>query len=691
MKQKRFLVYLPAFCLLALALRAQGHELKLGSASGEFNTNVNIPLTLSTTGQVQGLVAVFDWNSANGTGVAFNLGAFLATAADTVVTDVAAGHMVLGAVFDSNPNDPGSPEILGPGTDIPLGTAVIRCGSGPTPSTTPIVFRDGTYGISGGPRLDNIIVIGGLSFGAQEGLALINGEFRCIARPDRLTLGSGGNPTDGSGNCGTVQVLMSNNGPVEGFVTAVCHPAGLALDSIALGPAASAADFFSAEGSPGNLVGTFGVVMDLIDPQPSPPVIAPGSNQHIATYRYCCRSLPAPTSPPACHTLRFCDNQIGSPPKENLIVVGGRSISAPSLELVDTGAQFCCNPARRPAENTPELCSDGIDNDGDGLTDCDDPDCCRFRDICPPGEAACPAIVQSFLCGGRNLSQDSNKNGIPDVTGSRGSAVEVCFYVVTPEDHQPGHAQFDHIQGFSMAVQYCCDIRAVENLDIRGTILEALGAEFVSIQVDNNPNDGDGCELIIGVLIDALPPFDGGTIPPSPDPQRVGCVIFNISEEAKCDSKCPIEFVDGLNGRGRIPIKNLMSLENHSFGPALMPCEVCVKEQERFFRGDCNFSLMGSMAVDIADAAAVISFLFLPGSWQFQPGCLDACDCNDDGRVDLADAICILQYLFQGGRTPPAPGPGFDPNTGKELPPGPDLTEDKLDCVLGRDCVLVPH
>jgi hypothetical protein len=122
-----------------------------------------------------------------------------------------------------------------------------------------------------------------------------------------------------------------------------------------------------------------------------------------------------------------------------------------------------------------------------------------------------------------------------------------------------------------------------------------------------------------------------------------------------------------------------------------MPCEVCVVEQERFFRGDCNFSLMGNMAVDIADAAAVVSFLFLPGSWNFQPACLDACDCNDDGRVDLADTVCILQYLFQFGRFPPAPGSGLDPATGGSTPPGPDPTDDKLDCVAGRDCILRPH
>lgn len=58
-----------------------------------------------------------------------------------------------------------------------------------------------------------------------------------------------------------------------------------------------------------------------------------------------------------------------------------------------------------------------------------------------------------------------------------------------------------------------------------------------------------------------------------------------------------------------------------------------------------------------------MSFLFLPGSWNFQPVCLDACDCNDHGRVVLADTVCILLFLFQFGRFPPTPGQGVGPTT----------------------------
>lgn len=245
-----------------------------------------------------------------------------------------------------------------------------------------------------------------------------------------------------------------------------------------------------------------------------------------------------------------------------------------------------------------------------------------------------------------------------------------------------------------MALTFCCDlVSAQEAFDIKGTILEALGAEFVSIQADNDPEDGDGCELVIAVLIDALPPFDGRTISPSPDFERLGCVKFDVTDDpVNCGKCCLIRFTNGVNGRGKVPIKNLVSVENTSRGAFTLNCELCIVGKEKFFRGDCNFSRGGSMSVDIADAAAVVSFLFLPGTWKFQPPCLDACDCNDDGRIDLADAVCILQFLFLEGRFPPAPGPGIqgtdnpNPNMVAPSPPGVDPTEDKLDCKAGNSC-----
>jgi hypothetical protein len=257
----------------------------------------------------------------------------------------------------------------------------------------------------------------------------------------------------------------------------------------------------------------------------------------------------------------------------------------------------------------------------------------------------------------------------------------------------------DQVQGFSMAISHCCELSAVEELDTSNTILEAVGTEFVSVRADSDPDDGDGCETVVGVLVDALPPFDGATIPPLADFQKVGTLCFDVTDDMDaCGTVCPLEFKDGLNGPGKVPVKNLISVDNNSKGVVVFSCEVKLIGPEVFHRGDCNSSNMGSMSVDIADAAAVVNFLFLTGDWKFQPTCLDACDCNDDGRIDLADAICVLQFYLQNGDFPPAPGPGLAMNddgtlqtnedgSPVEIPPGLDATDtDKLDCKSGATC-----
>ncbi len=76
-----------------------------------------------------------------------------------------------------------------------------------------------------------------------------------------------------------------------------------------------------------------------------------------------------------------------------------------------------------------------------------------------------------------------------------------------------------------------------------------------------------------------------------------------------------------------------------------------------FERGDCN----GDGGFNIADAIALLSFLFTPGGPP--PSCSDSCDANDDGALDIGDAIEILNVLFGGSAVlpPPFAGCGEDP------------------------------
>ncbi len=668
MRRSWFWGLVPAVCLLAFPVFAADYELKLGAKAAKVGAETEVPLTMSATGQVQGLVAAFDWDSAVATGVDL-VPAEAISSADVVVTRVEAGYMVLGVVID---NDGQGPNFIPPGGDILLATVKIRCEG--AEASTALTFKDAAYAtVDGGPLLENIVVVGGLSIGVQEGLALTPGQIDCVPGFNRFYIDSATATSD----TGRARVLMENLRPVEGYVTAVCHPAAdLTLSAVEVGAAAVAqgADFFAADVFPDG--GTLGVVIDLVEPYTN-NVIPPGEANEIAVYRYGCVSVPEQEDKVI--PLTFCNNVLGSPLKENVMVVGGLSVD-PALE----DGTFTC---KRKPPVLKEDCFNGIDDDGDGLVDFDDPDCFPFR----PAE-------QSFLCGTRSVSQLGDPSAT--IEASLGSETEVCFYILNPEDWAVGQIpQFDHIQGFSMALTYCCDVEVVEeSLDISGTILEAIGAEYVMAQADNDPADGDGCQLIIGVLVDALPPFDMATIPPLDKVQRMGCVKFRVKAEAECGVCCPIKFENGVNARGKVPINNLIAVENYSRPPKfLYDCEICTVERERFYRGDCNFSgdsdpALASLAVDIADAAAVVSYLFAPGPYKFNPPCLDACDCNDDGRIDLADTVCILRYLFQLGAFPPDPGPGWretgrpNPDNVEPAGPGEDPTYDLLDCAAGNQC-----
>jgi hypothetical protein len=238
-----------------------------------------------------------------------------------------------------------------------------------------------------------------------------------------------------------------------------------------------------------------------------------------------------------------------------------------------------------------------------------------------------------------------------------------------------------------MAICYPCDLTAKEGtFDITGTIVESVGAEYVNHHADNDPADGDACELIIGILVDAAPPFDGATLPPTDTYLKIGCIDMEVAANSAICGKClPISFCDGADGRGKVPVRNLISVDNQSRSPLLVSCDVCVGGDKPFHRGDCNYSNVGSFSVDIADAAAAVSYLFYSGDKKYEAPCLDACDSNDDGRVDLADVLHILKFLFQFGAFPPAPGPGFD-DVGGDVAPGSDPTPDELTCGVGSSC-----
>ena len=611
--------------LLVRSTTAGGHGLAL-SAGGTGDPSAD--LVLQGASEVQGLVAAFDWDGTKLTGLDLPAGQVLAEA-DLVIRRIESSYMVLGVVMD---NDGLGGEIIPAGTHV-LARAMFRCAVPQgQDSVVDLVFKDGIYGTSElGPRLVNLLTVGGQTISRQEGLVLVDGRITCSGAP----------PAPGSlrirdavasaiTGCAAADVVLDTASPVEGFIVAIAHdPAAISLSEISIAgtvTATSGADFIEPRILPDG--GILEVIMDL-EPPFSGNTIPAGNGQVIARFVYCCKQEPPAGGPDRVTALRFVDGVLGDPPLENTLVVGGRQV--------------------KPADLIPGTFT------------------CRAKDIENPLEFRCGSEV------------DPVSGGLLPIIAWPGSTARVSFFYRSMPKGTPGDTGEDQIQGLSMSI--CYDPRFVRcregSFDIGGTITEAMAAEFVNHNCENTLEDGDAGELVVGILVDALPPFDGHTLPPTRDLLKIGSVEFAVAPEAPCDRCNDVTFCDGADGRGSVPIRNLISVNNQSVRPAFYDCAICVAATPVFQRGDCNSSRGGALAVDIADPVAMVNAIFLPKDSQYRPSCLDACDANDDGRVDLADAVFVLRYLFRDGKPPPAPGPNA---------PGPDPTEDRLDCAAESVC-----
>jgi len=698
--------------VFALAAMAGADEFQLGSGSGKPGSESNpatlipIPVKLVCTDQVQGVQAVVEWD--NSLVPAGQLRAVDITwsadftGADQEVKRVGLntaedkGFFLLGSVLDTNGT---GKQFVDPGTyTVATVRFVWELGAETLPGSfvsqdIPLNFIDAKYSaadVVGAPTLDNIVVVGGLSF--TPTWVTPAGVITLLPPPPgTLTIE---NTTGFYGDTVAVKVLLDCGSAVQGFQTSIQHQAGLTLEDIVLGTAAAAADFTDVQIYLDG--GTFGVVMDLYAPYTG-ATIAAGMASEIAVYQYSTPPIDSVTECPAgrpanTFDLTFADNVYGSPLIENLLVIVGLSK----------------NP-------------DQVDG--------------KLSLSTKPGACFIPAeIDRAFAVGGCDLVDDpaSNDKDIhkpSEINVTRGTTAlpgkfQVGLYYRWPPvayENDEGENNLEHIQGLSMALQFDTDcILCDGTYSLAGTITETVGAEFVNILCENvkdtdagsdNLDGKDPGELIVGILVDALPPFDGRDLPPTQDYLKLVCVDFHVANPTGACDTCndvllhfpeyPLggDVKDPVTGIETPVIRNLVSIrKRYCTDPAdATTCEtlqeswkpkqlidgwVHILKEPTFVRGDCNWSEYvlddehTQFAVDISDAAAVISYLFLTGTWQVLPKCLDACDANDDGRVDLADAVYILRYLFKFGTKPPMPFPD----------PGIDTTSDRLDCDAGTVC-----
>ena len=529
-----------------------------------------------------------------------------AALAELIVPETLSGGFTLGVVVDATAPFDGQ--------EIPAGTGLEIATFTMTPQTlvssdTPsaIEFTDG---VLNNPPLSNILVQNGQSIDASSGLGLNNGTLTLLPPPpDNMRIESISFVTDASD---AARILLSNSsGAVQGFVVVAAHdPTLLNLQTITLGSETLAAGAELVVPEIYTNGGSLGVVLDFDSPFDGQS-IPTGVDNHIASYLYSSNITIIEPDPAIQTNVDLVDGELGSPLLDNVIVVAGLSIS-PALE----GGTVTLLPEPTPPENNT-----------------------------------------AFYIGQRDFPDTGTNGGL----GFPGQDIEFCFFYTDPDDN---------IQGVQIAVCYDDLLLVDGSFTIEGTIADELGAEFVNYQIDNDDNDGDGRELIAGILMDALPPFENQQLPTTVEPLMIACVQAEVDGGAICGETFSVDFCDGINGNGMVSINNMVVINYQSIQNfTLVGATYEIIPVPAFLRGDCNTDVQ----VDLADAATVIASQFQG----FEVGCLDACDANDDSTINLADSVFLLNFLFLFGPTPPDPGPYVA---------GPDPTADDLDCALPASC-----
>ena len=580
-----------------------------GSAVGLSSEDMDI--TMDASAPVQGFVLAIGYDGSIVTASDLAV-AGSAADAELIFPEILTDGVTLGVIMDAEA--PFEGQTIAPGVGVLIAvltmTPIVVVSS---ETLVPINFADGVLNT---PILNNVIVQGGISTGVGEGLVL-NGGILTVLEPIPATMKVEDSSAlaDGLGTTGDTRILLDNNlGDVQGFVTAVAHdPVGIFLEDITIGVDTEIA---GAEFTITNIYldgGTLGVVLDFNSPFEGQAIPA-GVDLHIATYTYSCLEENIyhegdPVPPAGTSPITLVDGLLGTPALNNVIVIGGFSIEPQKQNGV-----FTCVPFPVPHEDT-------------------------------------------ILCVETIFDEDTGNYAYHGQTG------DLCF---TYSD------QDDYIQGMTMTLCYDCDLTVGTEWDYGGSIVEQVGVEYLAVQVDDNPDDGDGCEIIVAILLDALPPFEGQTLPqtgnnpenPETNSLLIGCLPVTVDDSAECEQDQEIYWCDDINGNGDVLLYNNVVI-NYESVQEYERCgtSVFVVPEEKFQRGDCN----SDDKVDLADSATILANLFSG----LDILCPDACDANDDGVLNMADSVFVLNWLFKFGEIPPAPGPyddGPDPTNDDSLP-----------------------
>jgi hypothetical protein len=314
-------------------------------------------------------------------------------------------------------------------------------------------------------------------------------------------------------------------------------------------------------------------------------------------------------------------------------------------------------------------CSDGMDNDMDGMTDTMDPDCQGVQGwslSIETGDCFGISAVTSagtagdlVILGGLRDLQSFEKSEVVDPARNNGQAGAVSALVLS----------------LSNPV-ILPQVAASEVLILTGSVAaDAANCRIAVVAPDGEGLRGSGEPVATAVT------FAGMTIKPAlcnatvtvgdvvvPDPEiicddgvdndgdgAVDCDDSDCVGTAACPVGTPEVCDDGADNDndGAVDCD-----DSDCEGDA-----ACPVAGASFIRGNAN----DDSKVNIADPVWIIAELFRMGPASV---CKSASDANDDGQVDQTDAMYLIMYNFEMGPPPPAPFADC----------GSDGTPDDLEC-----------
>lgn len=319
------------------------------------------------------------------------------------------------------------------------------------------------------------------------------------------------------------------------------------------------------------------------------------------------------------------------------------------------------------------------DWDGDGRMDLLSPDA-RGRtldirrgigsngtaDFSAPERIAVSAELSDLVCG------DVRGNNVNEVLGLRADGswwigernptgvVDRVFVpnFSVPSDGGPSifTVRADHefdLDGFTMALRFDPTVLTVDSIGTADTDAGLVGVELELPRIDN-----ENGEIIVAVIFDFLPPFEGVFLPAGTNHS----ILAGSARLTSIPAPASTTTLSPTNDLGSPPTDTIFVIDGQSLNPNLEEATVTVAgsvgaspaappvASAPFLRGDAD----GDGLIGLSDGTLIQSYL---GGTAAAPTCLDAADANDDGQITAADAVLIYDFLFASGPPPASPYP----------------------------------